>query len=119
MDKNNKTEETHKEILIRVAHLMGEFLFIGDGKHISEKAKDMLMELEPLCVETGIYKHAGYELKDAPMCLQGMSSVELLRHMFAKMAFASKGLQSTGTPRLMIPLICERLRQEDGKEVIT
>lgn len=117
MDKNNKTEETHKEILIGVARLMGEFLFIGDGKHISEKAKDMLMELEPLCVETGIYNQAWYKLKDAPMYLQGMSSVELLRHMFAKMAFASKGLQSTGTPRLMIPLVCERLRQEEKEQL--
>lgn len=107
MDIDNKT-----------ADILEEYVNCGE-KYISDRCKDMLFELEPVCRETGIFKTAGRDFQEAPEFLKCKTSLELFRHMFLKIVFAPTWLHAAGTPRLMIPLICERLRQEDGKEVMT
>lgn len=105
MDIDNKT-----------ADILEEYVSCGE-KYISDRCKDMLFELEPVCRETSIFKKAGRDFQEAPEFLKCKTSLELFRHMCVKIANAPTWLHAAGTPRLMIPLICEKLRQEEKEQL--
>ena len=82
---------------------------------MTDKHIEMLMELEPKCRQTNIYKHSGRTLEESPDFMQEMQSAQLVDHMLQKIIQAPTGLHILGTPVLMIPVICERIRKELGK----
>ncbi|MBR1710092.1 MAG: hypothetical protein IJ719_14895 [Clostridia bacterium] len=100
----------------KITDILEEYVSCGD-KYISDRCKDMLFELEPVCRETSIFKNAGRDFQEAPEFLKCKTSLELFRHMCLKIANAPTWLHAAGTPRLMIPLICERLRQEEKEQL--
>ena len=95
----------------KVVDLLEEYA--KDENIISDKVRDMLMEMEPACRETSIFKHQGRSLERSPEFMQMSSSLELLRHMCIKIVNAPTAIHLSAVPRLMIPIICERLRKED------
>lgn len=94
----------------KVIELLEEYERSG-GKCITDRMKDMLMELEPECRETGIFKVAGRTLEEAPEFMRMQTAEDLFEHMCLKIGGAPTLLHAAGAPRLMIPLICERLRK--------
>lgn len=94
----------------KVVDLLEEYA--KDESIISDKLREMLMEMEPSCRETSIFKNQGRSLEKSPEFLQMSTSLELLRHMCAKIAGAPTWIHAAAAPRLMIPLICESLRKE-------
>ncbi len=96
----------------KVTELLEESVSSG-GKCITAKMKDMLMELEPACKDTAIYKGSGKSLEESPEFLRMYTAEDLFEHMCQKIGGAPTILHAAATPRLMIPLICERLRKEE------
>lgn len=96
----------------KVQKLLEEYERSG-GKCITGKMKDMLMELEPACKDTAIYKGSGKSLEESPEFMRAYTAEDLFEHMCQKIGGAPTLLHAAGTPRLMIPLICERLRKEE------
>ena len=96
----------------KVIELLEEYERSG-GECITGKMKDMLMELEPACRESTIFKVTGRTLKETPEFMRMYTAKDLFEHMYQKIEDAPTLFHAAGTPMLMIPLICERLRKEE------
>jgi len=96
----------------KVIELLEEYERSG-GECITGKMKDMLMELEPACRESTIFKVTGRTLEETPKFMRMYTAEELFEHMWQKIVGAPTFIHAVGTTRLMIPLICERLRKEE------
>lgn len=96
----------------KVTELLEESVNSG-GKCINGKMKDMLIELEPACRETPVYRRSGKTLKESPEFMRVYTAEDLFEHMCQKIAGAPTRFHAAWVPRLMIPLICERLRKEE------
>ncbi len=96
----------------KVKELLEESVRSG-GACITDNMKDILMELEPACRKTLVYKRTGKTLEETPEFMRMYTAEDLFEHMCQKIGDAPTWFHVVGTSRLMIPLICERIRKEE------